>query len=325
MGENVTSPLSPGGKTGALAACQSVSLAHLLEPSSCQKRPKPPALFVQCAAPLILSASGVRDRKCWSYCLDSIPGSPIIIIFKISRWKVSGPLFPQDNTFYWRRMFTHWVERWWSHWPNAVSRNPRLHALIPLSEHQLFPRSSYSPSSSSSSQFRITQFKFSLPEVPFATSTLKNPSSRPCLEFILGTQGSRYEVFLDDCNRELSSQSTVSFVSLVWKSGFLLWQIEKSKRGKRQREKAPSSCLDRWTRRLHSLKSDNWPTCVESHGCSVLCFFCWDGVVWPTSVEPCRESPGKLHPVLPGPICCRFTFGHMLHMVQILNARIRPP
>ena len=54
-------------------------------------------------------------------------------------------------------------------------------------------------------------------------------------------------------------------------------------------------------------------------------FFCWDGVVWPTSVEPCRESPGKLHPVLPGPICCRFTFGHMLHMVQILNARIRPP
>ena len=75
------------------------------------------------------------------------------------------------------------------------------------------------------------------------------------------------------CNRELSSQSTVSFVSLVWKSGFLLWQIEKSKRGKRQREKAPSSCLDRWTRRLHSLKSDNWPTCVESHGCSVLCFF----------------------------------------------------
>ena len=46
---------------------------------------------------------------------------------------------------------------------------------------------------------------------------------------------------------------------------------------------------------------------------------------WPTSVEPCRESPGQLHPVLPGPICCRFTFGHMLHMVQILNARIRPP
>ena len=58
---------------------------------------------------------------------------------------------------------------------------------------------------------------------------------------------------------------------------------------------------------------------------AVLCVFCWDGVVWPTSVEPCRESPGQLHPVLPGPICCRFTFGHMLHMVQNLNARIRPP
>ena len=197
MGENVTSPLSPRGKTGALAACQSVSLAHLLEPSSCQKRPKPPALFVQCAAPLILSASGVRDRKCWSYCLDSIPGSPIIIIFKISRWKVSSPLFPQDNTFYWRRMFTHWVERWWSHWPNAVSRNPRLHALIPLSEHQLFPRSSQSPSSSS--QFRVTHtFKFSLLEVLFAISTLRNPFNRPRLEFILGTTlGSRHEAFLD--------------------------------------------------------------------------------------------------------------------------------
>ena len=60
---------------------------------------------------------------------------------------------------------------------------------------------------------------------------------------------------------------------------------------------------------------------------AVFCVFLlrWCGVVWPTSVEPCRESPGKLHPVLPGPICCRFTFGHMLHMVQILNARIRPP
>ena len=54
---------------------------------------------------------------------------------------VSSLLFPRDNTFsrvvYWRTIFTHWVRS--SNWTGRSIANPRLHALIPLSEHQLSP------------------------------------------------------------------------------------------------------------------------------------------------------------------------------------------
>ena len=78
-----------------------------ISPSAgCQNRSKPyfqrlfAALFVQPAG-FRLWASGVRDRKCWNYCLAPNPGSSNNYHLENQHGgrKVSGPLFRQDNTF----------------------------------------------------------------------------------------------------------------------------------------------------------------------------------------------------------------------------------